>query len=244
MKVAVQVQRVDAPPTHIVFDAQLGACPADFFDPQYWATHGGSRPAGAGRGAAWFVGGEHGDWVLRHYRRGGKAAVLSADRYWYTGVERTRAFREWTLLRELYNNGLPVPRPIAARVERDGLFYRADLISNTIPGATTLSERLAAGDIDAGLMQQVGECWRRFYDFGVWHADLNAHNILLDEAQRVFLIDFDRSHARGDRGAQAGCLRRLRRSLNKLQNAVDQRDFDQHLWDALISAFRKSPVPP
>ncbi len=240
----VQAQRVDDPPTYILFDADLGECPTRFFDPQFWADQSRLRPVSEGRGACWFVDGEHGDWVLRHYRRGGKAAALSPDRYWFTGVDRTRAFREWTLMRELYNAGLPVPRPIAARVERDGLFYRADLITATIAGATTLSQRLAAGSIDAQVMRQVGECWRRFYDYGVWHADLNAHNILFDAQQRIFVIDFDRGHARANRGAQAGNLRRLRRSLNKLQNAVDQRDFDQHLWDTLFSAFRKSPVRP
>ena len=48
------------------------------FDPQFWAARGDSPPVGAGRGAAWFIasGPEH--WVLRHYRRGGFMARISA----------------------------------------------------------------------------------------------------------------------------------------------------------------------
>ena len=44
-----------------------------------------------GRQAAWFVQGEFGQGVLRHYRRGGLIARLSADRYIWKGAAATRS---------------------------------------------------------------------------------------------------------------------------------------------------------
>ena len=35
----------------------------------------------------------------------------------------------------------------------------------------------------------IGRCIRRFVDAGVHHADLNAHNVLLDSEDRVWLVD-------------------------------------------------------
>ena len=59
------------------------------------------RRAAGGRGTVAFVRDGERRWVLRHYRRGGLVARLLDDRYLWTGADRTRAFREWRLLREL-----------------------------------------------------------------------------------------------------------------------------------------------
>ena len=65
-----------------------------------------------GRGQSLFL--EVGDrqWVLRPYRRGGLVARLSTSRYLWTGLERSRAFREVRLTARLYQAGLPVPQGI------------------------------------------------------------------------------------------------------------------------------------
>ncbi|HEY0633890.1 MAG TPA: lipopolysaccharide kinase InaA family protein, partial [Gammaproteobacteria bacterium] len=64
--------------------------------------------------------------------RGGLIAKLVADRYLWSGIEATRAWREWRLLAELCSEGFPVPQPIAARVIREGLFYRADIVTRRL----------------------------------------------------------------------------------------------------------------
>ena len=65
------------------------------FDPGWWRDAGRVTGEAPGRGASLFLdAGEGVEWVLRPYRRGGLIARASATRYLWTGLERTRAFRE------------------------------------------------------------------------------------------------------------------------------------------------------
>ena len=61
----------------------------------------------------------------------------------------------------------------------------------------------------------------RFHRAGLDHADLNAHNILLDAAGNPWLIDFDRSRRRADGSWRQSNLDRLARSLAKLSGGGD-----------------------
>ena len=108
-----------------------------------------------------------------------------------------------------------MPTPIAARYKRDGMFYRADIITQRIENSESLAARLAKGPLPLTQWIAIGRCIRRFHDAGVHHADLNAHNILLTPEQ-VYLIDFDRGTLR-KRGWWADTtLVRLYRSLEKV----------------------------
>jgi len=169
-----------------------------------------------GRGSAWLL--QHGDaeWALRHYRRGGLPGRFIRDLYVWTGLEATRAWREWRLLHSLYKVGLPVPQPVAAQVVRAGLFYRADLITRRIPGATSIDALMAAGGESRVPWGEAGHTVRRLHDAGVYHADLNAHNLLVDAAAKVHIIDFDRGARRGAGAWRQANLARLQRSLHKL----------------------------
>ncbi|MFK8014938.1 MAG: 3-deoxy-D-manno-octulosonic acid kinase [Gammaproteobacteria bacterium] len=222
---------------HILFDAALEVFEPAYFEPDYWVTHGSLERVGAGRGRCWFVDGELGAWVLRHYRRGGKAALLSADRYVYLGLARTRAFREWHLLCDLVNQGLPAPAPVAARVRVDGPTYRAALITRTIADTQTLAECLSTDVNLTPILGEVGRCIRQFHDAGVWHADLNAHNVLVDSAGKAYLIDFDRSKRRAGQSWKHQNLSRLRRSLDKLSTAHASEPFSSATWQTLLDAY-------
>jgi 3-deoxy-D-manno-octulosonic acid kinase len=207
------------------------------FDDSSWIGNSLSGRAPRGRGATVFI--EHAghSWVLRHYRRGGFIARLTADRYLWTGEDRTRAFREWRLLHELHAAGLPVPAPVAARYCRRALTYTADLITERIDDAQPLSMRLAGGVLPAALWSAVGRCIRRFHDAGVCHADLNAHNILIDAGPRVFLIDFDRGRRRPPGAWQEANLARLRRSLEKITRDELRGKFSALDWEALRRGY-------
>lgn len=184
--------------------------------------------ASAGRGSTVFFTLLNQKLVLREYRRGGLARHISKTHYVYTGMERTRALREFDMLIHLHEKGLPAPHPFACRVLRKGLFYTASLVTHRLPGST-LAERLqSAGDV-GGMPSESEELWcdigtqiARFHAAGVYHADLNAHNIMLDKSAGVFLIDFDRStlEAIPTEPARDGwCLdnmNRLERSLMKI----------------------------
>ena len=197
----------------IVFDpARLRQATRALFDPQSYGT-GARAVRGGGRGAAWFVDGEFGAGVLRHYRRGGWAARASKDGYLWQGEARVRSLREFALLRRLHGLGLPVPAPIAAWYLRRGWRYRAAILVERVDGARSLVEAVNAGDAPwAAAGEAIGRCHRHH----AHHVDLNANNVLLDPEHRPCLIDWDRGRIEADAGAWTQrVLDRLQRSLAK-----------------------------
>src|SRR5690606_9287058 len=122
-------------------------------------------------------------------------------------------------LQELWQLALPVPQPVAARCEKIAPFlYRGDLITRRIPAARTLAETLRDQPLAEELWSALGATLARFHRHGVYHADLNANNILLDDSGHFYLLDFDRGEQRRPETAwQRNNLDRLLRSLHKLQ---------------------------
>jgi tRNA A-37 threonylcarbamoyl transferase component Bud32 len=191
-----------------------------------------------GRGEAVFY--QHGDLklVLRHYQRGGMIAAIMGDRYLGYVAEKTRSFREWCLLKTLQTLGLPAPIPVAASFTKAGLFcYRADLVTVAIPGTETLADYLFENRLDAARWQQLGKTLRAFHDKNIYHADLNARNILLDD-DTFYLIDFDKGMVRYIGNAwKASNLARLQRSLLKFKNANTEMHFTPDNWKQLIAGY-------
>ncbi|OYV73091.1 MAG: 3-deoxy-D-manno-octulosonic acid kinase, partial [Deltaproteobacteria bacterium 21-66-5] len=161
-------------------DALTSHAGEELFSARHWARHTSLRGAIGGRGNTWILAGGNDEWVLRHYRRGGVVRRFSRDLYLWQGLVNTRPWREWRLLSALYRKGLPVPQPVAAQVLRYGLAYRGDLITRLIPDTLSLAARLRESNIESLPWDRIGACIRRFHDAGVYHADLNAHNILLN----------------------------------------------------------------
>lgn len=236
-----RIQRVGG--ATVLYDAGLpGEDAGRVFDEEYW--DGRSRPLAerTGRGAVQVLESGAEEWVLRHYRRGGLVSRFVDDHYVWSGLERTRSFREWRLLARLHALGLPVPRPVAARVRRAGLLYRADIITAYLPGTRPLSALLDDGRPPAELWRSVGRMLRAFHDSGVEHPDLTAHNILLDDAGRVFLVDFDNAHIRAPGAWREAGLARLQRSLRKVALETGT-GFDDDGWRVLEQAYRGDPRP-
>ncbi len=225
----------------MLLDANLPTRPQpQWLDRDYWQAQACTRIAAGGRGGVLFVDTPVGRCVLRHYHRGGFIARLSRDAYWWLGGSRTRAFREFRLLAALSDAGLPVPMPVAARYRRDGLHYRADLLTRCIADVETLADRLRAMRVDEALARDVGATLARFHARGAWHADLNAHNLLVDAHGGIWLIDFDRGRLRKPQLAwQRDNLARLRRSFDKL-GARRIPDFDAMFWHPLLAAYHRA----
>ncbi len=220
----------------IVFDADISPqVDHAWFEPRHWQEQGKLLARGGGRGAACFIETPAGPAVLRHFHRGGLMARLFGDRYPWRPLERTRGVAEFRLLLRMRAMGLPVPQPIAARRVPHGAYYTADLITRRIVDTRTLAEVLRDGQLDASLAARVGAMIARFHALGVWHADLNAHNVLVGE-HSLYLIDFDRGQLRAPaRRWQQANLRRLRRSLLKLGAAGDgEAGLLQDIWQPLM----------
>ncbi|HEX5305278.1 MAG TPA: 3-deoxy-D-manno-octulosonic acid kinase [Dyella sp.] len=213
----------------------------DWFDPDHWRRHGVLQSQPGGRGGVAVIDTPAGECVLRHYRRGGTVAVLMGDRYLWTGAARTRCFAEFRLLQTLCRLGLPAPEPVAVRYRRRAFWYSADLITRRIPRSDTLATRMTATGISRELAEEVGALVARFHREGVWHADLNAHNVLV-APDGLYLIDFDRGRLRppADGWRQAN-LQRLRRSLIKLGAAEGRPEaFDRDVWAAVLRGYERT----
>lgn len=222
----------------ILYDSGLvSQIDLQWFAPAYWIQTSQINGNALGRGTTLFIFQGELKMVLRHYRRGGILAKLLGDRYLWTGLEQTRAWREFKLLIKLHQQGLFVPQPVAARVSRHGLRYSADLITRRIPRAQTLAETLKDSALSDAQWRSIGTTIRQFHDANVYHADLNAHNILLDHEQRVALIDFDKGGIRESGSWKQANLQRLQRSLNKLRHQGKILHFDDSGWLALVAAY-------
>ena len=226
--------------THIWFDADIWAdCPEEFFDPHYWKQQHAIVGTASGRGETVFFQHQEQQFVLRHYRRGGMVGKVSNDRYFYLGASMSRCYREFQLLGLIQQQGLPAPRPVAIRLVRDGLWYRADLITQRIEKAQDLSQLLARQRLPVSVWEQVGQVIRRFHDAGIEHIDLNIHNIMLDAEQRVWLIDFDKGRQRRPNYYWSKAnLDRLLRSLEKERQRMPHWYWLNSDWLALLQGYR------
>jgi 3-deoxy-D-manno-octulosonic acid kinase len=224
----------------IAYDASLLEIPGvDFFSVDYWRSKQALEGEAVGRGSAWFINTAFGPVVLRQYLRGGWVAKISRQSYFFTTVSRSRPFREYQLLAALYDRGLPVPKPVAALCEFHSFISSGALMTARISSAQTLADILPGNDGYEGLWESVGKCIRRFHDAGVWHADLNARNILLDENSQVFLIDFDRARFTPGKAVNGqGNLKRLKRSLTKLWPPGELSAM-QPAWAQLTAAYHE-----
>ncbi len=196
---------------------------------------GGLRSSG--RGNTCIVSGDEGEFVLRHFRRGGLIGRLVTDSYFWLGAEATRAFSEWRLLSELVAMELPVPRPAAARYCRSGLNYKADLLTVLIPGVISLADRIASLPCAEEFWHKLGSQIAPFHKAGVFHADLNAYNVQIDKDDEVWLVDFDRGRLRQPGRWQQQNLARLHRSLQKIKGLDPRLYYSEANWEQLLEGY-------
>lgn len=195
-------------------------------------------------------------WVVRRYRRGGLAAPLLGERYVRLGPPRPE--RELTASALARARGIRTPAVVAGATYRgggaSGLLYRAELVTELVPGAASLAAALFGPDAFAPpdrvrALAQAGRLVRDLAEAGLAHADLNAGNVLVGGAgEDAWVVDLDRCRVLAparepgsvrDTGARAATmLRRLERSLAKLGRATG-RPLAATEWTALRAAFRE-----
>ncbi|TVQ47191.1 MAG: 3-deoxy-D-manno-octulosonic acid kinase [Gammaproteobacteria bacterium] len=227
----------------MLYDAELpAAAQPGWFEPAWWRARGALTGEAGGRGTALLLdAGEAvpgAQWVLRRFRRGGLIRRLIDRHYLWLGEARTRGFAEWRLLAQLYEAGLPVPRPVAARYRRcGGLFYVAELITARLPENRTLRELYTDDDVPPDVWPRVGAVLRRMHEAGACHTDLNAGNLLVTGEGEVFIVDFDQGSLRRPGRWQAGNLARLRRSLRKTAVQGGRDALAPEHWAALLRGY-------
>lgn len=236
------------------FSKTIASC----FDPEQLANFNQVYATAQGRGTSYFFrpnalpDKKRDDWVLRHYYRGGLMGKINHDTFLWQPIRQTRAYRELALLEHLEQLKLPAPRPVAGRVSYRGCCYCADIITTTLKDCQTLTDYLVE---EQGLHKKnntrkktafpiwkaLGKLLARFHRHHIFHADLNANNILINAQHDIYLIDFDKGKVMPDSGGKAwqqNNLQRLLRSLHKEQdnNSTIQFNVD-HDWHELIEAY-------
>lgn len=214
----------------------------NWFDFELLRKEGNFVGKSKGRHITWFIKSQikadDAPWVLRHYYRGGMISKITTDKFIYTGLENTRGFREVNLLLEMLEMNLPVPKPIGARINRKGIFYTADLLMEKIE-AKDLVAKMSSSELSNTQWNGVGKVIADFHKAGIYHADLNAHNVMIDDMNKVYLIDFDRCEKRTvDTSWRCKNLERLKRSLLKEKGLIENFKFENENWLEFMKGYR------
>lgn len=213
-----------------------------FFDPHCWLQFDAVIGQSTGRNTVWFVQAQQQRWVLRHYYRGGLIGKFNKDRFWQVPAAQSRAMAEFMLLQQMRQQGLPVPRPVAALYSARGLGYQADILLELVEGSQDLAKLLLDKPLTPAQWQQIGAMIRRFHDAQIYHSDLNCHNILLDPTGQFWLIDFDKCAKRSGDDWKADTLARLLRSLTKEAGLAQKKGLPWHVadqdWSLLLQGYQ------
>lgn len=148
---------------------------------------------------------------------------------------RRRILNEVRSLRRLAELELPVPELVAWGVEEDhGVVQRSFLVLRQIPEAVSLDEFLSSATVTAatraGVLSQVGGVVRRLHECSVFHRDLSARNLMVQQGAgghcAVWIIDCPRAEE-SRLPLRRGFLRRadlyrLARSLLKVGATDDE----------------------
>lgn len=216
---------------------------AAMFQADYWRERDAIRGAATGRSTAFFVEADKHQLLLRHYYRGGLVGKVNKDRFKRESVEQSRAMAEFSLLLKLRELELPVPNPVAAHFKlAPGWGYRADILVEVIPAAADVFKRLQKDALAADCWQSIGATVKQFHQAGVYHSDLNCHNILVDEQRKVWLVDFDKCGFKSAGEWQQANLQRLLRSLLKEQKKAAEQSTAFHFdedrdWPQLLAGY-------
>ena len=158
----------------------------------------------------------------RRSRRGGMIASLLDDVY--VGMN-PRPLQELAITVAAMKRGIPVAEPMGAMVEWIGpALYRGFFLTRAAPGMT-LWEFLRTDDdatVRKHVLQQVRSAIDTMHRGGLFHADLNLHNLLVTKAGESFtaiILDLDKSRLYDGPVPEAKRrenARRLLRSARKL----------------------------
>ncbi|HEU5209246.1 MAG TPA: lipopolysaccharide kinase InaA family protein [Longimicrobiales bacterium] len=195
-----------------------------------WAANQPGVRALHGRGETRVVPLETGAWVVRHAFRGGAVARLLGDRYLRSGEP--RPYAELRVSHGLRQHNIETPAVVAFAVYPDGMFYRADIVTEYIPDSVdlatlTFGEHRAPPGHRVAAWRAAGALLRRTFNAGLLHPDLNLGNILIagdPESPRAWMIDLDRARLGGDMtaGRRVAMQRRMNRSREKLEAKFGQ----------------------
>ncbi len=168
--------------------------------------------------------------VVKHYRRGGWLAHLINKTYFKWGKPRCRTEFEQMLTAKIA--GVRTPEPVAYAY-RGGLFYNAWLVTKKIQDHTSLAQlSIHAPDRAERATRALVNQVNKLIDNSILHADFHPGNVLVDDLDRIYLIDFDKSRPYN------GSAKELKqRYLKRWQRAVIKHDLPALLLQILRTSL-------
>ena len=237
-----QLKVIETTESYVAFDSnQLDTADMAIFSPDYWSSKNAIIGTAHGRGTTYFIEHNAQQWVLKHYYRGGLIGKIIQDKYLYFGIEKTRAKKEFDLLLTMQALNLPCPAPIAIGIRKLTLTYQADLITQRIDQSNDVVGLLTKTALSTEQWQSIGSTIKQFHRHGIYHDDLNCHNILLDKHNKVWLIDFDRGEQRvSEEKWQQANLDRLLRSFRKEKTRLSEFHWQEADWQLLLAGYQEA----
>jgi len=153
--------------------------------------------------------------VIKYYRRGGVIRYLIKTRYLKCG--KTRCQIEYELLQKVRSLGINAPEPVAFAY-RGRLFYQCWLVTREIQDHQTLVQISRSNEEQARMaMKAVVKQVSMLIKNKILHDDLHAGNVIVDNQNQVYLLDFDKGCIfPGDKNAlKTRYLRRWNRAIQK-----------------------------
>ncbi|MGD9277973.1 MAG: lipopolysaccharide kinase InaA family protein, partial [Desulfobacterales bacterium] len=153
--------------------------------------------------------------VIKHYRRGGIIRHLIKQRYLKCG--KTRCQMEYEQLQKVRSLGINAPEPVAFAY-RGRLFYQCWLVTREIKDHQTLVQISLSNQEQARMvMQEVVKQVTILIKNKILHVDLHPGNAIVDNQNRVYLLDFDKAGTflRGKNALRRRYLRRWNRAIQK-----------------------------
>lgn len=171
--------------------------------------------------------------AIKHFTRGGWLGFLVS--HYYLKFGSTRSQVEYEMLETVKALGVSVPEPLAY-IYRGRFFYRAWLVTKAIENHRTLAELISEDrDRAENVVQQLVSHVETLIKNKIFHIDLHPGNVLVDEENKVYLIDFDKAHAYS---GQANDLRD--KYLCRWRRAVIKHELAEVLSELMCAGLRKN----
>lgn len=194
---------------------------------------GGESWLRGGRGALMRFTYPQGKGLVRPYRRGGLIGKFIKSGY----VLSNRPRRELEIYTYLYESGFSIPEPLGAMWERRGLVYRGALATHEVAASNLLLYLEGHPEHGRAVLGAAGKLIRQMHDLGVYHADLQARNILVGD-KRIYIIDFDKAR----RFSELSQLRRAR-NLLRLRRSMTKNDLTDGQFAVVCHGYGVEAIP-
>ncbi len=172
--------------------------------------------------------------IIKPYRRGG--LIRHFNRCWYLRFRKTRGEQEYDWYCQARSIGVQSPEPVGF-VYRGRRLYQAWLVTRAIDPHQTLAQLALLDNLKTlGLMPAVAAQVDRLIRNCIHHVDLHPGNVIVDAANRIYLIDFDKA-----RLCKQGPARLTQYYLKRWSRAVTKHGLPQALSQAFASALNALP---